>query len=179
MEHFRSITSSAGKFYVQTSAPPGTYLKSVRFGSSEVLGKELDLTGGAAGQLELIYRYGPGEVDGQLDSAQNNSPADSGSVAQIAIVPEQLNADGTGVRFSGTDDKGTFSIGNLPPGRYRAYAFEEVDFNALQNPEVLKQLESKTPLFEVKENEKKQVQLPLIPQDEVAQIYARLGVQPQ
>ncbi len=98
-----------GKFYIQTNAPPGTYLKSARFGNSEVLGKELDLTGGAAGQLELVFRYGPGEIDGQLDSAQNGSPI-SGPAAQIVVVPEELNADGSGVRFSSTDTKGTFSI---------------------------------------------------------------------
>ncbi len=96
-----------GKFYVQTNAPPGTYIKSVRFGNSEILGKELDLSGGAAGQLELVYRYGPGEIDGQLDPAQTGS-ASSGIVAQIAVVPEELNADGTGTHYSGTDPKGTF-----------------------------------------------------------------------
>jgi hypothetical protein len=169
---------SPGKFYVQTSAPPGTYLKSVRFGNSEILGKELDLSGGAAGQLELVYRYGPGEIDGQLDPAQTGA-ANSGIVAQIAVVPEELNADGSGAHFSATDAKGTFSVANLPPGRYRAYAFEEVNFGALQNPDLLKQLESKSPVFEVKENEKKHVQLSLIPRDELEQIYARVGVQPQ
>jgi hypothetical protein len=167
-----------GKFYLQTNAPPGTYLKSVRFGSSEVLGKELDLSGGVAGQLELIYRYGPGEIDGQLESAQN-AASDGGGGAQIAVVPEELNADGSGVRFSATDTKGSFSIPNLPPGRYRVYALEEANFATLQNPDLLKQLESKSPLFEVKENEKKQVQLTLIPRDELNQMYARLGVQAQ
>jgi hypothetical protein len=95
------------------------------------------------------------------------------------VVPEELNPDGSGARFLNADAKGTFSVTNLPPGRYRAYAFEEVNFSALQNPDMLKQLESKSPVFDVKENEKKQVQLPLIPRDEMAQIYARLGVQPQ
>lgn len=169
---------SPGKFYVQTNAPPGTYLKSIRFGNSEVLGKELDLSGGAAGQLELVYRYGPGEIDGQLESAQNGT-TENGAAAQIAVVPEQLAADGSGIRYATTDAKGSFKTPNLAPGRYRAYAFEEVNYNALQNPDVLKQLESKGEVFEVKENEKKQVQLPLIPRDEVDQLYARLGIQPQ
>jgi len=169
---------SPGKFYLQTNAPPGTYLKSVRFGNSEVLGKELDLTNGAAGQLEVVYRYGPGEVDGRLDSSQNASP-DSEAIAQIAVVPEELNTDGTGVRFSQSDPKGSFSVPDLAPGRYRAYAFEDVNVSALQNPDMLKQLESKGSLFEVKENEKKQVQLPLILSDDIAQIYARVGIDPQ
>jgi hypothetical protein len=167
-----------GKFYVQAAAPPGTYLKSVRFGNSEILGKELDLSGGAAGQLELVYRYGPGQIEGQLDLAQNSSGA-PGITAQIAVVPEELHADGSGAHFAGTDTKGTFSINNLPPGRYRAYAFEDVNPSMLQNPDLLKQLESKSPVLEVKENEKKQVQLSLIPRDELDQIYARLGIQGQ
>lgn len=167
-----------GKFTVQASAPPGTYLKSIRFGTSEILGKELDLSGGAAGRLELIYRYGPGEIDGQLDQ-EHNSSVKSGLVTQIVLIPEELNADGSGAHYSGASPKGTFSILNVPPGQYRAYAFEDVNLNTLQNPEMLKQLEAKSPLFEVKENEKKQIQPTLISQDEFEQLSARFGAQPQ
>jgi protocatechuate 3,4-dioxygenase beta subunit len=169
---------SPGKFYVQTNAPPGTYLKSIRFGNAEILGKELDLSGGAAGQLDLVYRYGPGEIDGQVDSTQNGTTDTASATTQIVVVPEELHADGSGVRFASLDAKGNFKLPNLPPGRYRAYALEEVNYNALQNPDLLKQLETMSPAFEVKEKENKQVQLHLILQNELDQLYARLGIQP-
>ncbi len=46
------------------AAPDGAYLKSVRFGQQEMLGKEIDLSQGASGELEITFRYGAAEVDG-------------------------------------------------------------------------------------------------------------------
>src|SRR4051794_13629205 len=64
---------SPGKYFVQANAPNGTYLKSVRYGSAEILGRELDLSGGAGGEIEVVYHYGPGEVDGTIQQPQNAS----------------------------------------------------------------------------------------------------------
>jgi hypothetical protein len=71
---------------------------------------------------------------------------------------------------------GGFTIAGVPPGHYRAYALEEVDWNELQNPEALKQLEQKGTDVEVKENERKQIQLSLISSDELQQLFARAGI---
>ncbi len=83
------------------------------------------------------------------------------------------------MRFSSTNQNGTFSLQQLPPGQYRAYAFEEMNSGQLQNPEVLKQLESRGTEVEVKENDKKQIQLPLISADDLQQILAKLGIESQ
>lgn len=170
---------SAGKFFVQAGQVPGAYLKSIRYGNSEILGKELDLSGGAGGELEIVYRYGPGEVDGKVDLPQAGSGASSSASLQIVLVPEVLNADGSGLRMATADSSASFTLTGLSPGRYRAYAFEQVNFNELQNPELLKQLESKGSSVEVKENDKKQIQLPLISLDDLNQLFLRAGVQPQ
>ena len=67
----------------------------------------------------------------------------------------------------------------VPPGHYRAYALEEMNYNEVQNPEVLKQLEQKGTDVEVKENDKKQIQLPLISADDFQQLLARAGLTPE
>ncbi len=180
---------SPGKYYVQVNAPSGTYLKSVRFGQEEVLGKELDFQGGS-GDLTVVFRYGPAEVDGSVQAAQTQTapvPAGSSSsgqsaspiTASVVLVPDTLNADGSGIHFGSVDQSGTFTIKQLPPGHYRAYAFEEANTGQLENPDILKQLESKATVVEVKENDKKQIQLPLISADDFQQILARLGIDSQ
>ena len=166
---------SPGKYYVQANAPKGTYLKSVRYGSADVTGKELDLSSGAGGEIEVVYRYGPGEVDGTVQQPQN-SAAQSAVTAQILLVPNTLNADGSGVRFGSTNTNGGFTMAEVPPGHYRAYALEEMNSEDTGNPEVLKQLEQKATEVEVKENEKKQIQLPLISSDDCQQLLARAGI---
>ncbi|MBV9225482.1 MAG: carboxypeptidase regulatory-like domain-containing protein, partial [Acidobacteriaceae bacterium] len=154
---------SPGKYFVQANAPKGTYLKSIRYGASEVLGKELDLSGGAGGEIEVVYRYGPGEVDGTIQQAQNGTnTTPSAPSAQILLVPDVLNADGSGVRFGNTNSDGSFSMTGVPPGHYRAYALEAIDSEQTQNPDVLKQLEQKGMDVEVKENDRRQIQLPFI-----------------
>lgn len=168
-----------GKYYVQANTPRGTYLKSVRYGAVEVLGKELDLSGAASGEIDVVYRYGPGEVDGTVQSPQSTatgSVAQSAVSAQILLVPDTLNADGSGIHFGSTSNNGSFTMSGVPPGHYRAYALEEIDAGEVQNPEVLKQLEQKGTDVEIKENEKKQIQLPLISFDDYQQLLARAGL---
>ncbi len=173
-----------GKYYVQINTPPGTYLKSIRFGQQEILGNELDLSQGAAGDLDILFRYGPAEVDGTVQAAENasapvgasSSAQPASSTASILLVPDVLNADGSGMRFGNTNQNAAFTLKNVPPGHYRAYAFEEVNMNDLQNPEVLKQLESRGTEVELKENDRKQIQLPIVSADDMDQIFARLGL---
>lgn len=174
-----------GKYYLNANPPPGAYLKSVRFGNQEILGKELDLTQGF-GQVSLVFSYGIAEVDGAVQQPQNApaAPDEAGNsqpVAtpefQIALVPETLHEDGSGFYYGTSRGGGSFSIKQVTPGHYRAYALEQMDYGQMQNPEVLKQLEPKGVEVDVQENDKKQIQLPLITEDEMQQIYARLGIE--
>jgi hypothetical protein len=81
------------------------------------------------------------------------------------------------MHFGNSGTGGSFTVKQVPPGRYRAYAFEKMDFQQLQNPEVVRQLASKGTDVELKENDKKQIQLPLITTDDMQQIYSRLGIE--
>jgi Carboxypeptidase regulatory-like domain len=160
-----------GKYYPQISnAPEGTYLKSVRWGQQELLGKELDFSNGASGDLEIVFRYGAAQVGGVVQIPQDANktvPPDF----TIMLVPEVLNADGSGLDFSRVDQTGAFSFKRVTPGRYLAYALEQVDNNQLQNPDVLKQLASKGVEVEVKEKDNKQIQLTPIPADDLKRIF--------
>lgn len=175
-----------GKYYVNVNRPAGTYLKSVRYGNQELLGKAIDLTPGT-GLLTLVFSYGVAEMDGAIQQPETAAP--SGNVtgtaqpnskprASIVLIPETLNEDGSGIHYGNSNPDGSFSVKGVPPGHYRAYAFEEVDNQQFQNPDFCKQVESKGLEIEFKENDKKQIQLPLISEEEVQEIYTRLGIDP-
>lgn len=177
---------SPGKYFVRASRPGnGTYLKAIRFGQEDVLGKELDLSQGSSGELDILFRSGSAEVDGTVNTPAANTPANFQDVVpqttavSIILVPEVLDPDGSGIRQSSTDGSGAFSMKQIPPGRYRAYAFEQVQSEEVQNPDLLRQLQSKGVEVELRENDKKQIQLPLISAEDYQQILARLGIDPQ
>jgi protocatechuate 3,4-dioxygenase beta subunit len=172
-----------GKYQLNAPAPSGTYLKSVRLGNQEMLGKDLDL-GQGSGQLNLIFSYGIGEVQGtvQLPQTASEDPSTSAQPAttadtSIVLIPDTLNEDGSGMYFGQSGAGGAFTIRQVAPGHYRAYAFEQIDYEQLQNPDLLKQLESKGTDVEVKEHDNKQIQVPLIAQDDLQRIYSQLGIQ--
>lgn len=173
------------RYYVSPDPPSGTYLKSLRFGNQELLGKELDFSQGA-GPLTVVFSYNGAQLSGTIQQPESNStPTDASGTAQpspaatavVAVIPDVLNEDGTGMHFEDANSDGSFTAKQLPPGRYHAYAFAEVDREQLQNPDLRKQLESLGAEVELKENEKKQLQLPLISAQDMQQIYAGLGIE--
>ena len=174
-----------GKYYLNVNAPAGTYLKSVRLGNQDILGREFDLAQGTA-PISVILSYGVAELDGVVQFPQSGT--DSGDAgpngqpnatpdAPVVLVPDKLNEDGSGLRFGTSGAGGAFTMKNLPPGHYRAYALERLDFNELQNPDVLKELEIKGTDVELNQNDKKQIQLPLITTGDLQQIYTKLGIE--
>ena len=168
-----------GKYRVHVSNPPAAYLRSVRFGQEEVSDRELDLSQSASGDLEVVLRYGPAEVDGTLqtqNASNSGTPTATAQPAMAVLMPAD-STDPTDWRFANANQNGTFIAKQLRPGRYRIYAFEQANMGELQNPEVLKALESKGTEVELKENDRKQIQLTPISTDELQQIFARLGIE--
>jgi hypothetical protein len=162
------------------------YESSVQFANQEILGQELDLSNGG-GQLNVIVRYGPAEVDGIVQRQQANM-ADASAPAStrrppmpnvlIALIPDTVPEDWLDIRVLPTRRDGSFVIPNVPPRNYRAYAIEKLDPAQLQNPNVLRLLQGKGKEISLKENDKQQIRLPLITDDEMHQIYATLGIDP-
>ncbi len=162
----------------------GTYIKSMQFGQQEMLGKEFDFTQGVSGELLITLAYGVAEVSGTVQMPQQEGGSDTSSnkpvtAASIVLMPEELRPDGSGIEYGNTTQTGTFSIKNVPPGRYRAYALEEMKRDQMDNPDLLKQLESKGIEVDLKENAKQQLQLTLIPAADIQRILAQLGIDAQ
>ena len=184
---FAAENVNPGKYLIHVAnTPEGTYIKSIQFGHQEVFGKELDLTQGVAGELAVVLRYGTAEVSGTLQKPQTDPAAASTGQAtapppsaSIVLIADNSGTDTPEMSFANSDQNGTFNLKHVRPGRYRAYALEQLDMNQWQNPAVRKQFESRAAEIELNENDKKQIQLSVISSADTQQMLASLGIESQ
>ncbi|MDQ2776446.1 MAG: carboxypeptidase-like regulatory domain-containing protein [Acidobacteriota bacterium] len=148
---------------------PGMYVKSVLFNQQDVTDKEVDLSQDGSGQLQIDLRSGAGEIDGTVQ------PPDSPGL--VIIVPENLGPEGwSGVRFGYPRQGSSFAIGDLPPGKYAAFAADRLGFSLWQNPDFLRDISNLGTSVQVDENSRQQVQLQKVPVEQIQQIAARLNL---
>ena len=178
---------SPAKYVVHAvGGPPGTYLKNLTFNGQDLLSQEMDLSQGGGGELIAAFHAGVGEVDGTVQSSGQTSriPLASPTGGQAAspfpmaiLVPENLAPDGTGWLIGAVQATGNFAIQNVRPGRYTAFAVEHFDGNIWQNPEFLKDIRSEGISVDVGENDRRQIQLSTLSNDQIQQTSARASIQ--
>lgn len=129
------------------------YLKSIKLGGQEIKDTGLDLTNGAAGNLEVVLSTKIAKVTGTVEKQKSEDGA--GSVVVARVMPDSsLEYQNLTAR---ADDSGTFSIANLPPGEYKLFAFEEVDTAVASDPEFLKKFEDRAASVKIGEGDSKSV----------------------
>ncbi len=142
-------------FYRISATSPGTlYLKSVLCGGREVIETGIDMSG-AACDVTVVMSANGGQLEGQVTDADSR-PAPSAQVTLVAAGSSRSDLFGTAV----TDASGHFKITGIAPGSYQAYAWEEVDANAVRyDPEFVKPFESSAQTVEIAEGGKETVTL--------------------
>jgi hypothetical protein len=143
-------------FYRISATAPGTlYLRSVLCGGREVIETGIDLSGGGGCDLTVVMSANGGQLEGQVTDA-DSQPAPSAQVTLVAAGTSRSDFFGTAV----TDASGHFKITGIAPGSYQAYAWEEVDGNAVRyDPEFVKPFESSAQTVEIAEGSKETVTL--------------------
>jgi hypothetical protein len=165
--------TSVGKYVMNVSVPAGMYVGSVRYGQTDIKDKEFDVTAGGD-EMVITLRNGTAQLEGRI--VQSKDPGDSGqgpAAGYFLLVPANLPADGSGLHFGSTDASGTFSLKELPPGSYRAYAFASLDLAAVQSPAGLKAIESFGTDITVNENDKITLTLSVVTADEATRALTR------
>lgn len=120
------------------TTPAGSYLKSVVWNGREMLGKALDFSAGAAGELVVTLGTDGGHVDVTV-SAEGDKPAPEATVVLVPYDPA-MRSDST-VKSEDADANGHVTFTDVPPGEYLAFAWQEVDGDAWLNPDFLKPFE--------------------------------------
>ncbi len=183
---FQSVNVNAdGSFAVQSldpgeyrvvvsNMPAGSYVHSVQYNRQDVTTTSIDLSGGGGGEVDVTLRMGAAEVDGTVEAGGEGAAGPGVAV----LVPETLAPDGSGTLFGSVLTTGTFAIRNVPPGNYHALAIQRIS-GLWQNVDFLHEIEREGTPVEVQENGHMQVQVQMIPGQEIQQTATRLGLNAQ
>lgn len=143
--------------------PADYYLKRVTVGQSDVLESGIHLESGASEPIDFVLSRHNGVIGGVVTNAQ----VEPVSGAMVVFVPEEkLRGRADRYRRVTTDTAGKFQVASMPPGRYTAYAFDEVSYDAVYNPEFLSRYATRGGEIVVEENQDRTVNLRLIPAEQ-------------
>ncbi len=140
----------AGKYQLNVVAlPAGTYVKSAKLGSVDLMRNEIDLTGGGGGNIEIVLARNPADVNGGVTSERNEST--SGLTVTLWTADAEPGSINDGVRTATTDQNGNFQFQGLRPGTYYVAAWEEIDTGLAQARDFVAQMQSDATKVEIKE----------------------------
>ncbi|HLK62768.1 MAG TPA: hypothetical protein VKU19_04985 [Bryobacteraceae bacterium] len=166
--------NSDGTFRVEDVPParykviyplPGYYLKAVRSESRELPDRVVDLDASPPVKLDLILSPKPGSVTGSVVSSGSDQPCPE---VNVVLIPQEADrkTDPHAYLQASTDSCGRFTIHDIPPGDYRAFAWERNGFdNFFMDPAFLGPLESRGVAVSLAESDHPEIKLTLIPTD--------------
>lgn len=142
-----------GRYRLNFMGLQGGYIESIRYGDSDVMASEFDVTSSPA-PLRVVVRSGGASVSGVIQ--QDGKPA-SGLVYLIPAEPA-LRSPQT-VRSATPDQEGQFTLNNLRPGDYLVLALSEADWGIWDDPVDFQAIQSKAKKVSLKETSKELVEL--------------------
>jgi hypothetical protein len=140
--------------------PRNHYLKAARLGSADVLNEGLRIDDPPSSQLEIVIGADAGTLDGTVLD-QRQQPAIN--VAVVLIPEPPLRHRNDLYRTVSSDANGRFHAEGIPPGTYKAFAWEVVDPGAWQDPEFIRTYESLGKPFRISEGGPANLELKAIP----------------
>jgi protocatechuate 3,4-dioxygenase beta subunit len=133
-----------------------TYLKAIHFAGQDLAGKDLDLTSGTGGEMELILSPDGAEVTGTVRDADGK--AVPGAIVQIC------NKDGE-VSTLNADLNGAFDLKGLAPADYKLFAWEDHGNGIISDPDFRKLFEGKSTSLTLAEKSRENVEPVFITKD--------------
>jgi len=136
------------------------FVRSIRFGSTEVLNDGLRLaTTNPDQRLQIVLAAG-GKLAGVVTNERNEPMAN----AKVAIIPDFAYRQRDDLYKSAvTDASGNFRIQGIPPGDYRVIAWEDIVDGAWQNADVLRNVEARGKAVRIAEGGQAAVEMVAIP----------------
>ena len=143
-----------------TGMPRNSYVKMARLGAIDVLNAGLRVDRQPNGQLDILVGTDTGAADGTV---LNEKQEPAANVA-VVIVPDPAHRTRTDLyRTASTDALGHFHVEGIPPGDYKAFAWESVDSGAWQDSEFIRQYEDRGKPVRISENGQASIELRIIP----------------
>ena len=138
------------------SIPDGCFVREVKFSGKEISWDDFGIS--TSSQMEIILSNTAGKIAGSvLDADDKPFPGSS-----VTLIPP--DGKSRPVRQS-VDDDGNFQFTGVRPGKYKLFAWEEVDDDLWQDPEFRKNYESRATEITVGPSETQNAQLRVIAVD--------------
>ena len=134
------------------------YVKSVRLGDVDVLNSGLRLQGSVAGSLEIVIGTATGVFEGGVSA--DGQPAGPGTT--VVLMPDVRRRTDL-YKTTTTDPAGRFHMENVPPGSYRAFAWQDVSDGAWHDPDFMPAHEARGATVAISEGRTTNIQLTVIP----------------
>ena len=169
---FRFNAVGTSKYLLNANLlPPGTYLKSARFGGQDVTREPVDTTSGAGGTLDIVLSSKAAEVAGSVQNDKGETQA--GVIVTLWPKTPDLSPTG-GARQANTDQSGGFRFQGLAPGEYYVAAWEELEPGLAQSADFLGHFTSEASAVKLSEGGHEARDLKPVPGDKVAVEIAKL-----
>jgi hypothetical protein len=150
---------------METEKEGGYYLKSVRVNGVPVASREIDLSGAAVDDVELVLSAAVGGVEGTLkwpeESSSSHAIPEPPGELTVVIVPEKVASGDCAPQTAYLDQDGHFRVTDLEPGNYRLFAVTAYDQGLWQNAQFLRLIAGRGTEVEIAEkgNAKAEVQV--------------------
>jgi hypothetical protein len=122
-----------------TGLPQGTYLQAGRMDTSDALNAPFTVDSPGS-QLQLQLGFAPGRVSGTISDERGTAAPG----VQAVLVPDEARRGRSDAFFAvTTDQNGQYAFNNVPPGRYKLFAWEDIPAGAYQYPDFIRLFEER------------------------------------
>jgi protocatechuate 3,4-dioxygenase beta subunit len=151
--------------------PPGTYLKSARYGGQDVTHAPIDTTSGSGGRLDVVLSSKAADVAGSVQNDKGEA------LAGVIVTLWPKTPDGTptgGARQTNTDQNGGYRFQGLAPGAYYVAAWEELEPGLATSADFLGNFSGNASAIQLSEGGHENRDIKPVPSDKIAVEMAKL-----
>jgi len=117
-----------------------SFIKSVRYGTSENTSREVNITPGVNASLEVTLSSRGGHITG-MATTSDGLP---GSAVWVVLVTDAANRNKYWLyKSANTDQNGIFEFRGIVPGQYELFSWDQVDQGAWEDPAFIKTFDDK------------------------------------
>ena len=143
------------------SFSPAGFLKEARFEGQDAVSAPLRFSGASNSGLDIVMGIGGGRVDGTVTDLRSQPVAG----IRVVLVPDRARFRSDLYRTAIADPNGHFVFAALPPGDYKAFAWESLEENAWYDPDVISRSEQRGLAVHVTETSTETIAMKTIPAD--------------